>query len=296
MGAFALLGLLLPLQRAWWPGSGATAWLLDLASHWQHAYALMWLAACALGAMRCRIWWLGLPVALLPLATASRMPSTAAGRADLSVVVANVHDENRDPRALRNWLEQSPADIVVISELTPEFADAMSASGNIGFPFAALHPSRSPPGIGVLSDRPLHNVRVIPDSLGALRMEMDITVRNIDVRLIAIHPKPPNAVRKHQARDRLMRELATSAKDQPTIVAGDVNATPWSSALLGAHSGRLARVTGAAPTYPTDLRGVFGVAIDHVLVSPHFLRVDAARGPEIGSDHYPVRASVRIRE
>lgn len=292
----ALLGLLLPLQRAWIPGSGPLAWALDLFSNWQPWYAAAWLCACLLGASGNRRWLLGLPLVLLPFVTSSRMAPRMDGPADIVVAVANVNIRNSNPSALLAWLEQRPANLVVLSELSPAYAETLQSQIPEHLRYHALHPLISPPGIGLLSDRPLHNVRVVPDGLGALRLEADIKVNDVDVRFIAIHPKPPLATRKHVARDKLIRNLSDATRGMPTIVAGDANATPWSSALLGPHSRDLARITGLAPTYPTEGGGILGVSIDHVLVSPHFAMVQTERGPDIGSDHLPVRGELRLMD
>lgn len=290
----ALLGLLLPLQRTWLPGTGPLAWALDVLSNWQPWYAIAWLFACVLGATGRRQWLLGLPLSLLPLATSSRMPPKLEGPADLVVVIANVNKKSHDPEALLAWVKQSPTNLVVLSELSPGYAEALQRHAFGHFHHRALRPSISPTGIGLLSDRPLRNVRFMPDALGALRLEADIDIENKSVRFIAIHPKPPKSTPKHTERDRLVRGLAASTKGMPTIIAGDLNATPWSSALLGTHSRDLARITGYAPTYPTEGRGIVGFPIDHILVSPHFGRIQSERGPNIGSDHLPVRGALRF--
>lgn len=289
----ALLGMLLPLQRAWMPGNGSIGWALDLFAHWQPLYALAWLLACLLGAVHDRRWLLGLPLLAVPWLTASPVAPHSDGSPDLVVAVANVNIRQRDPEALLAWLQQKPANIVVLTELSPDYAAELSSRKYGGFVHHALHPLASPPGLGLLSDRPLRNVRVVPDGLGALRMEADLDVDDHTVRFVAVHPKPPMATRKYRARDRLLRDLATDAATRPTIVAGDLNATPWSSALLGADPHALRRATGWAPTYPSEGGGMFGIGIDHVLVSSSFYRTDAERGPDIGSDHLPVRVGMR---
>ena len=289
-----MLGLLLPLQRAWAPGSGPLAWALDLFSNWQPWFAVAWMSACLLGASHNRRWLFGLPLVLLPLLTSSRMASRMEGPSDIVVAIANVNIRNSDPRALLAWLDQRPANIVVLSELSPAYAEALQSLLPKHLHHQAFHPLISPPGIGLLSDRPLENVRIVPDGLGALRLEADIKVKDVDVRFVAIHPKPPLATRKHVARDKLIRDLADSTRGMPTIVAGDANATPWSSALLGRHSNDLARTTGLLPTYPTEGGGILGISIDHILVSPHFAVVKTERGPDIGSDHLPVRGELQL--
>lgn len=291
----ALLGLLLPLQRAWLPGDGPFGWALDLFTHWQPLYALAWLLACLLGAWRDKRWLLGLPMMVLPWFTASPVAPHVDGSPDLVVAIANVNIRQRDPDALLAWLRRKPANLVVLTELSPDYATQLAARKYGGFAHHALHPLVSPPGLGLLSDRPLRNVRVLADELGALRMEVDLDIDGRPVRLVAAHPKPPMATRKYRARDRLLRALAADAATRPTIVAGDLNATPWSSALLATDVRALKRTTGWAPTYPSEGGGMFGIGIDHVLVSSDFGGTGAERGPDIGSDHLPVRAGLRWR-
>jgi len=295
IAAPALSALLLPLQRAWMPGQGSLGWALDLFAHWQPLYALAWLLACALGALRDRRWLLGLPLLALPWFTASPVAPRADGPPTLVITVTNVNIRQRDPTALLGWLDRQPANIVVLTELSPDYAEALARQGYGGFPHRALHPLASPPGLGILSDRPLYDVRVVPDRLGALRMEAGVDIGGRRIRFVAAHPKPPMATRKYRARDGLLRELAASAAREPMIVAGDLNATPWSSALLGADLHPLTRATSWAPTYPSEGRGLFGIGIDHVLVSSGFVQTGAERGPDIGSDHLPVRAGLRWR-
>lgn len=252
--------------------------------------------ACLLGALDRPRWLLGLPLLALPWLTASPKAMQVQGPPDLIIAVANVNIRQRDPEALLGWLQRHPANVLVLTELSPDYADALKVRQYGGFMHQALHPLASPPGLGLLSDRPLRNVRLIPDRLGALRMEADLDIDGRAVRVVAVHPKPPMATRKYTERDRILRYLAMNAGSQPTIIAGDVNATPWSSALLGAHANRLARITSWLPTYPSEGAGVFGIGIDHVLVSPEFAGTEAHRGPDIGSDHLPVRAGLRWRD
>lgn len=295
IAAAAMLGLLLPLQRAAWPGQGSFAWAVDLFAHWQPLYAVAWLLACLLGSLRDKRWLIGLPLVALPWLTASPAAPHADGSPDLVVTVANVNIRQRDPDALLAWLQRSPANVVVLTELSPDYARALETRRFGGFPHQALHPLASPPGLGILSDRPLRDVRVLADSLGALRMDATLDVDGRAVQFIAAHPKPPMATRKFVARDQLLRTLAAQASRQPMIVAGDFNATPWSSAMRDPRMRPLKRITGWAPTYPSEGHGFLGVGIDHVLMSSSFAGTGAERGPDIGSDHLPVRAGLRWR-
>ena len=96
------------------------------------------------------------------------------------------------------------------------------------------------------------------------------------------------------SRDRQLRAWARLAELQPTLLPGDLNATPWSRAFNHLDALGLRRATGLAPTWPAALRGFAGIPIDHVLASRHWMRIDSSRGPDLGSDHAPVLARVTL--
>lgn len=74
------------------------------------------------------------------------------------------------------------------------------------------------------------------------------------------------------------------------LLAGDLSATPWSSALIGTERAGLSRATGLSPTWSSRH---IGIPIDHVLASRHWRRSAYTRGPDIGSDHLPVRVALQ---
>lgn len=285
-------GLALPLLNRLLPPSANTfAWLIDLAAHWQLLYAPLWLALCLLCALRSGRWLLLAPFALLPLWSASaRLPDDDGIAPELIVVAANVHAGNRDPGPLVAWLRAQPADVVVISELTPEYAEALVRQLGDDYPHRALSPRSSPFGIGILSQRVLYRTRAFSDG-EARTIVATVRAGQRTTRILAAHPMPPLAPEWHGKRDRLLR-IAGETADTPLIVAGDLNATPWSTALIGAGRHGLLRTTGFAPTWPGSGRGAIGIPIDHVLASGHWRRGMSSRGPDIGSDHLPVRVAL----
>lgn len=292
IAALALVGMLIPLQRSAFPGNNGFAWALDLFAHWQPWYAATWLAISALLSSTNRRWLWGLPLAALPWLTASQPAAQSQQPTQLNIVVANVNIRQHDPQQLLQWLHRQPANIVVLTELSPSYAQQLAAAGNGGFRHTLLHPKDSPPGLGILSDRPLRQPTLHADALGAFYLDTWFDLHGQPVRLLAVHPKPPMAVRKFNARDNLLRELAGSSSGA-TVMAGDLNATAWSSALYAVQQHHLLRVTGAAPTYPSEGVGLIGIGIDHVLVSTHLAGTFYHRGPDIGSDHLPIRAGIR---
>jgi endonuclease/exonuclease/phosphatase (EEP) superfamily protein YafD len=294
---FALLclaGLCLPWLARLSPSSPNTlTWLLDLAAHWQILYAPLWLALCLVCAAHARRWLLLAPLALLPFWSASEsLPDNDGGVPALIVAAANVNVGNRDPAPLVAWLRAQPADVVAISELTPRYADALAHGLGDDYAYRLFSQEDSPFGIGLISRRPLREPRIHRSRDGIPFLSAIIDTAHGPVRIVAIHPMPPLDPHWHDERDALLRQLAKGAADSPTVVAGDLNATPWSTALIGAGRHSLLRATGLAPTWPNSGHGVSGIPIDHVLASRHWRRGASSRGPGIGSDHFPVRAEL----
>ncbi len=287
------LGLLSPLAA---PLSAAVpptlAWCLDLAAHWQFAYAPIWLVLCLLCAMRGRRWLLLAPAALLPLWTASAALPRAtdeAASSTLIVAAANVHVGNRDPAPLIAWLRAQPSDVVAIAELTPGYADALTRALGDDYPYRAFSAADSAFGIGLIARRPLTAIELRRSVDGIPQLRAEVATANGPARIVAVHPMPPIGEHWHTERDLLLHTLADDARrdGMPTIIAGDLNATPWSSAMTGAAARGLFRATGLGTTWPD---GHIGIPIDHVLASAHWRRGESLRGPAIGSDHRPVRA------
>jgi endonuclease/exonuclease/phosphatase (EEP) superfamily protein YafD len=288
-----VFGLMLPLvNRAFPLRTNTIGWLLDLAAHWQMLYALGWLALCLLCAFRTSRWLLLAPLALLPLFTASSaLKRVDDGKPTLIVAAANVYIGNRDAAPLVAWLRKYPTDVVAISELSHPYAEALSDRLGADYPYRALHPKHSPFGIGIVSRLPLRNITLIDDADGVQTLSVEVNIGRQPVRIVAAHPMPPLSPGWHSKRDDLL-SIHARAASLPIIICGDLNATPWSTALIGAARGGLLRTTSLAPTWPRWGRGVFGIPIDHILASRHWRQGVSTRGPDIGSDHYPVRVAL----
>jgi endonuclease/exonuclease/phosphatase (EEP) superfamily protein YafD len=306
------IGLLLPVANRLPLGEGGLVWALDLAAHWQVLYAPLWLMLCLIAGFRAKPWLLLMPLALLPWWTAS--PALPAADADMGadaspaliVAVANVHASNREPARLLAWLRARPADVVVLNELTPAFAEALTAAAGDLYPYRAFAPDNSPFGIGVMARRPLTDVEVFRSADGIPAIAARVDAGGRAARVVAVHPMPPLAPHWHRQRDLLLRTLAAQADPLPRVVAGDLNASPWSTALLraarptpqeharaNARTGELRRSTGLGATWSHRVLGLHvGIPIDHVLADGCWRCGRSERGPQIGSDHRPIRVEL----
>jgi endonuclease/exonuclease/phosphatase (EEP) superfamily protein YafD len=80
----------------------------------------------------------------------------------------------------------------------------------------------------------------------------------------------------------------------PTVLAGDFNATPWSSAFSGLAEQGLHRATGLTASWPAQMKGIFGIPIDHVMVTSHWAMATSQTGLDLGSDHLPVLVGLSL--
>jgi len=290
LALLCLAGLLLPLLSHLLATSDSTlAWLIDLGGHWQWLYLCGLLGFGALAAWADRRWaciMLALPLPWLAAAPAA--PSLAQGVVALSVASANVHLENADARPLRQWLSVTRPDVVILLEVSPAYAAGLQ--GLRDYPHQKLLTQEGPFSIALLSRHLLFDVELLHDADGIPRLTAKLDVAGQRVRILAEHPMPPLSRQYHAQRNQKLaaRAADASASALPTVLAGDLNATPWSSAFAGLAGKGLRRASGITPSWPAIGRAFPGIPIDHVLVSSHWAVVSAERGPDLGSDHYPV--------
>lgn len=299
---------------------GPVRWALDLAVHWQWAYAALLVLACGVGlaATRKPRWLMAMAMAALPWFTASAPAPSSDSTSDstsaalFTVASANVHVSATDATPWLRWLSAQRADVAVLLEVSPAFAASLQAVSSTSsespastalFPYRKVIPGDDPFGIAVLSRFPLENVRVV--ELAAGPQAIVATVRRDDgtgagggegsargpVALVALHTMPPLfGAPSLDTRDadvaRLLNEA--HARGMSAVVAGDFNASAWSRPLHAAASVGFRRATGLSPTWPGALAGLGGIPIDQVLVDDAWRVVESQRGESLGSDHLPV--------
>jgi endonuclease/exonuclease/phosphatase (EEP) superfamily protein YafD len=206
-----------------------------------------------------------------------------------AVASANVNLHSRNTQALATWLAQEKPDVVVLLlEVSPAHAQGLRTLRD--YPFQHIVAQDSPFGIAVLSRHPLQQIEVIEDAQGIAHIEAQLQWHGQPIGIIALHPMPPLSPQYHSVRNVKLAALAkrATASAIPTVLAGDLNATPWSSAFSGLAQLGLRRASGFTATWPAVLQGVLGPPNDQALVTQHWAVVARQVGPLLGSDHLPV--------
>lgn len=214
------------------------------------------------------------------------------GGATLDIVTFNVWGENPSPGRVEAMLRAHSADIVFLAEAGPAAADMLDRLKDV-YPHQVDCVSRRYCHLALLSRHQFAEAEAVdrdesgPPHIVARLRDQNVTVYGVHLA------RPFGRGWQDGEIDKLIPRLR--ALDGPLLVMGDFNATPWSWALT-----RLARGAGLArhgllgASWPAD--GVLPpqLLIDHVLSSRDIGSVAIGTGEEVGSDHLPVMARVRL--
>jgi endonuclease/exonuclease/phosphatase (EEP) superfamily protein YafD len=232
-----------------------------------------------------------------PLFVAPATPASPSGER-IRVVTFNLYASNDHYDEVIEFLSSVSADVVFLHEASRPWEDALAAAG---LPHQVVV-TRSPDLIfGTLVLAPA-DAKVVGRgfSVGEPRaVSVDMTTdRGTDVALLGIHPLAPTSAGRAALRDAQLAYAAEWADGAGalSIVAGDFNASHWSSAFGDmldplVDSGR---GFGIQPTFPTSLPSVLRIPIDHLLHGPGFRVVDRWLGPPLGSDHRPLVVDLAV--
>jgi endonuclease/exonuclease/phosphatase (EEP) superfamily protein YafD len=217
----------------------------------------------------------------------------AADGAGFVVAGADVHLDNTNPMPLTDWVSEHRPDVLVVLEVSDAHARAWSLGEQ--YPHRVVVPRADPFGIALLSRHPIRQQAVIEGEHDTPRIEAVLDWQGQEITVVAFHPMPPISVADHLQRNDLLAALAQRFTNTPTVIVGDFNATPWSSAFAVPERNGFARASSLQPTWPAAWGGVVGLPIDQVIVSRHWAVAERAVGTDIGSDHLPVAVSLSRR-
>lgn len=279
--------------------------LLALADHFQTQYALA-LTAVVASLLALRRWRLAALFAALLLAPALRLaPYVVPSRAPalhgprISVLLMNVQTENPRRDLVIAEVRRLRPDVAVFEEVDAAWLSAL-APALPAWSQRVVASRGDNFGLAVFSALPLTG-RVVHLADGAVpSIDATVTVGGRSLRLLATHPVPAMDADGMAQRDAQLAALARGVRrGEPTLVVGDLNATPWSRPLRAfrATAGLVDSMEGhgVRPSWPAELPWVARIPIDHVLHSSHLTTEARSLGGFVGSDHRPVYARLRLR-
>lgn len=274
---------------------GPLWWGLDLLAHFpaHRLLVLLPLVALLAAARRRRLLLATAPALVLdaalvlPVWTARPAP---AGPGRLAVTAFNVNRDNPRRAEALAFALGTGADVIVLTEIGRHWLPLFE---RVPAPYRliAARPREDNFGIAALARRPVRRAEITfytDWQIPVVDAVLDWEGRELVV--LGVHPVPPAGARYARIRDEQLAALAARvrAERRPVVLAGDLNATRWSSAFR-----RLVRDSGLRSTqdgfglqasWPAEL-GPLGIAIDHGLCSPSLTTVERRIGPAVGSDH-----------
>lgn len=297
---FLVLGIFGLTAIAVLGGLGPRGWLTSLAQHFPFYTGCSWLGLAILAwcaQWRCR--WVSLLAGLGLLSLAwwatpwipRQGPTLRDDAPELTVVWANLWHRHECALALVEWLDAQPQlpEVLAVAEVHEEESLALLKQR---YPHG-IHDLQA--GIGLFGNAELQDLSSV--WIENARPILRATWRRdgASAEVLASHALLPFGGEQEATFTRLA-EMAQIAR--PVILVGDLNTTVWSSemARLRAEGGLRDARAGYGPfaTWRSKRLPLLRLPIDHVLLGGQVRVLRLQRGPDLGSDHWPLIARLRV--
>lgn len=219
----------------------------------------------------------------------------------LSVMIANVYQDNTNTTGCLNEIKKADPDIVLLLETNNKWKEGTDALEK-NYLFHVKIPKENTYGMLLYSKLELIDAQVkylVEDDIPSIHTQVKLQNGKI-IRLYCLHPTPPvpNENLRSTERDKellLVADMAKNAKT-PVIVIGDLNDVAWSyttelflkmSGLLDPRRGR-GFFNSFHAHYP-----FMRFPLDHAFISTEFKLRSIKRLNNFGSDHFPIYLDVQ---
>ncbi|MCR4267454.1 endonuclease/exonuclease/phosphatase family protein [Nitratireductor sp. ZSWI3] len=238
-----------------------------------------------------------LGIAALASTLAPGMKTAPASAADVPaaryrLLQMNLRYDNASPKKLFSLIGEVRPDVVTLNEVSRMWVEELKFL-EATYPYRIICP---PParigGVAILSRRPfLHPAAASCHDRGSMAVA-SVNFGGTFVDVAALHlgwPWP------YEQKDQVQRVIpAVRQLGKTAILAGDLNAAPWSATarrLEAAGQMRIIAGIGAtwfAPSFPTSIRRIAGLPIDNIFTKGGIVPISVRRMEDAGSDHLPV--------
>ena len=239
-----------------------------------------------------------------PMATKQVLASSGrVADSTFSLLIANVLMSNREAARLRKIICDADPDVILLLE-PDDWWEARMRGLESAYQHALKKPLSTRHGMLLYSRFPLLNSQfkfLVEDAIPSIHTQIQLP-SGTRFWLHGLHPDPPSPTESDKSTERDVELLIVAEivrdRDEPTIVAGDLNDVAWS------HTTTLfQKVSGLLD--PRRGRGLFNTfhakhvlvrwPLDHVFHSDHFTLVEMKRMPAFGSDHFPVYVKLDLQ-
>lgn len=224
-----------------------------------------------------------------------------AGPRQIKLMSFNVWGNNPSRKKAIQLIEDEDPDILTVLEYCERWTGILKQLDE-RYPFQVLEPRWHGFGIAVFSKYPIKSSEVhqlaskLTDNPAIF---VDIEIGDQSLRIAGIHALSPTDHIRLDIRNKQLAEMSMmlSRSEDPTIVMGDFNCTPWSpylSDLIKTTGYRDSRQGfGFQPSFPAGLWPL-RIPIDQAFVSKQIHVHERRMGKSAGSDHLPLILEVSI--
>ncbi len=231
-------------------------------------------------------------LSLTPILTHAKAAKSQSNNR-IEVISFNVAHQNLEPGRAARWLSKQTADIVVLQE-TFGVKDLYKAALKSRFPYVYDCDCNS---LLVFSRRRWLEAKALPrtENTPPVIMLRFSTKDGKPYRFVGLHmdyPFEPSRQHRHYQ----WAEKQFSQPEMSTILAGDLNLTPWSWKLqrLSWSTGMVRHGMWARSWNGSSVLLPALVLIDNVLTTPDIRTVAFKTGPPLGSDHLPIMVTLAM--
>ena len=281
---------------------GEYHWLFDIASHFRIQYLLFLTFGAGIFFVQKRykeLCFNGLAiiinlVCVLPIYY--EVPASEAGiPRSYNALILNLHFTNENFDLVADYLEDIKPDILLLMEFSPSWKKELDSVLQ-KYPSRLMELRNDPFGIGIYSNFTINEgmgIELGGTDIPSLKIKFDIDGKPLS--FFGVHWMPPFGQLGSGMRNSQMNELQKLVKSDTgkrIMILGDINMTPWSPNFQKFESNtKLKNVRkgfGILATWPANLRSL-GIPLDHGFVSPNIIIKDIETGPNVGSDHLPLK-------
>ena len=282
---------------------GRASWVFDIGSHFQAQYFGFQLLCAAVFLLMGRFRW-ALLAGLFLITPSWQLvpyylpPADLTGRDQpLRVMSFNVLSSNTQQAETVAWVRRVDPDLAFFPEVSPTWEAGLEPL-KATMPHALTHPQDDNFGWALYSKHPIIEYEMFSSKMVEVPMvRVVVEIGNQRIVFYGVHPLPPMSPGCAENRDSVFQKLArrVGQETEPTIVAGDLNATPWSHSMkplfaAGLRDSQLGR--GFSATWQRTIP-IFAIPIDHILLKGPLDVTARWTGPYLGSDHRPIVAELR---
>ena len=217
----------------------------------------------------------------------------------LKIVLCNVNTQNANYDGVMKLAWGENPDLLVLQEVSDQWMRALVPLTE-NYSCVISRPRSDNFGIAVFSR--ISGLKAQDVSLGVMDLpsvKVNFSWSGCSWTLMTTHPLPPINSQFYLWRNLQLEKAAKEIAELKgnILLLGDLNMTMWSGEftkverISGLRNGR--RGFGILASWPAGL-GVFGIPLDHCLVSSEIRVLDIRTGSPVGSDHLPLIVQISL--